>query len=238
LCLISFFLLLAFARCTPAPPEELPPREIVHRAVDRMKAMQGFHFVIDRSGAPAFLDSAGSLVFRRAEGDFSGPDRATAKIRVIGPGIVTEVQIVSIGVTQWETHFLTGEWVELPPNWGFNPATLFDAQIGIQPILERELQDLALRGIEELPNLPGERFYALTGRLTGEGLYALSYGMIGPKEMDIELWVAPETFELHQLRITHEAADADEPTIWLVEFWDFDGDFDIHPPIEPADASE
>jgi hypothetical protein len=62
--------------------------------------------------------------------------------------------------------------------------------------------------------------------------------MIGPKEMDIELWVAPETFELHQLRITHEAADADEPTIWLVEFWDFDGDFDIHPPIEPADASE
>ena len=42
--------------CVKPTPVPLPPEEIVKRSAGRMKGLSGFHFVIDRSGAPAFLD--------------------------------------------------------------------------------------------------------------------------------------------------------------------------------------
>lgn len=200
-----------------------------------MKSIAGFHFVIDRGGAPAFLDPNASIAFRRAEGDFVAPDRAQATVRVVGPGLVAEVALVSIGDRYWETHPLSGAWQELPPEFGFNPATLFDPQIGLQPILESDLRDLESRGIADLEEIPGERFYHVSGRVLGERLYQLSFGLIGPGPMEIQLWIGPRTFELHRMHITEAGVDGGEPTIWQVDLWDFDHVIEITPP--PVEGS-
>jgi lipoprotein LprG len=216
--------------CSSTTPEIMDPEEIVLRSVERMKSLSGFHFLIDRSGAPAFLNEEQSLSFRRAEGDFVAPDHAQAMIRVIGPGFVAEVQIVSIGEIQWETNFLTGEWQELPPEWGFNPAALFDPEVGIQPILEQDLNELEWMGMEELEEVPGASLYALTGEIDGERLNQLSLGMIGPETMTIKLWIAPDTFELYRLQLTEAPTAADESTVWKVDFWNYNHIVDIVPP--------
>lgn len=202
-----------------------------------MKALSGLHFVIDRSGAAAFLDVASLLAFRRAEGDYVSPDRALATIRVIAPGIVAEVSTISIGEAQWETNLLTGEWQKLPPNWGFNPASLFDQDYGIQPILESDLHALELTGLEELDEAPGLNLYALQGKVTGEKLFKLSFGMIGPEVMDVRLWIAPETFELYRMVLIDPQPGESEPTIWQLDFWNFDQTVDIVPPDIGEDES-
>ena len=223
-------ILIILGACASPTPELMDPGEIVFRSVERMKSLSGFHFVIERSGALAFLNEEQTIAFRRAEGDFVAPDRARATIRVIGPGLIVEVQVINIGEIQWETNFLTGEWQELPPDWGFNPAALFDAELGIQPILEKDLSGLEWIGLEELEEAPGKPLYALAGEVDGERLYHLSFGMMGPEKMTILLWIAPESFELYRLLITEAPHGEDESTIWQIDFWDYDQVVDITSP--------
>ena len=235
-------LLVLAAACRTPPPPALPPAEIVQRAAARMKAMDGFHFVIDRSGGPAYLDPAETLSFRRAEGDFVAPDRARAVVRVVTPGLVTEVSVVSVAAVQWQTNVLTGQWEELPPNWGFNPAVLFDADVGLQAILAADVTDLVLAGTETLADGPDKPLYALAGRVAGERLYQMSGSLIGPEPSAVQLWLAPETFELHRVIVTEPSADepsaADEPSVWQVDFSDFDQVVAIEPPVLSDSAEE
>jgi lipoprotein LprG len=231
------FLAALLWACSPSTPEPLSPELIIENCVSRMEAIDSFHFLIDRSGFPAFLDANQTLAFRKAEGDFQAPDRASATVRVIGPGIVAEIDIISVAENQWETNMLSGEWQALPPNWGFNPASLFDQDVGIQSILETDLRDLQLRGNEELEELPGKLLYALEGNIDGEGLYRLSYGMMGPEALKISLYIAPETFELYRLNMVHHRPDAEEDTLWQIDFWEFDQPLNIVPPDLDEDIS-
>jgi lipoprotein LprG len=214
--------------CGGASLPDLPPGEIVARSAERMQAMPGFHFLIERSGAPAFIDPQQTLSFRRAEGIFVAPDRVNATVRVIAPGMVAEVSVISIGDVQWETNLLTGEWQELPPDWGFNPGDLFDAESGIQTALTNDLSDVSLDSIEELEELPGLRLYRITASMEGDRLSQVSYGMIGPEPVEVVLWIAPWTYELH--RVTFTEPGAQESTMWQIDFWDFDQTVDIEPP--------
>jgi hypothetical protein len=110
---------------------------------------------------------------------------------------------------------------------------LFDPQIGFQPVLESDLTNLELIGIEELEELPGQSLYLISGQLRGDRLFLMSYEMIGPETMDVRLWIAPDTFDLYRVIITEPTPDPDNPTIWQLDFWDFNSVADIYPPPVP-----
>ena len=229
-CTIFFVLFGLMAACQAATPAPPPVEEIINHSAAYMKSLAGFSFLIDRQGAPAFLDYDETLAFRRTEGVFTAPDRALATVRVIGPGLVAEVKIIGIGADYWETNLLTGEWQYVAGGLGFNPAVLFDPQIGFQPILESDLSNLELTGLEELQEMPGQKMYAITGRLQGERIYQMSYEMIGPESMDVKLWISPQSYELYRIFITDPNEEGEEPTTWQVDFWDFGTAAVIEPP--------
>jgi hypothetical protein len=229
------FLILAallFA-CREPEPEALPPEEIVLRSAERMNALSGFEFVIERSGEPVYLDLDQTIAFRRAEGHYVAPDTAQAIVRVITPGLVTDVGVISIGQTQWESNLLAPDWHEIPADWGFNPAVLFDSEIGIQSILLSDLSELTLEGNETIEDGPEQQMYVVSGRLGGERIHEMSYGTIGPQIMTIRLWIAPETFELYRVLITDPSRGGTEPTIWQVDFRQFDQTIEIEAPSTP-----
>jgi hypothetical protein len=229
-CILITFLFALITACQTSTPTPPPVEEIIDRSASYMKSLAGFSFLIDRQGAPAFLDYEETLAFRRTEGVFTAPDRAQATVRVIGPGVVAEVKIIGIGADYWETNLLSGEWQYIPGGLGFNPAVLFDPQIGFQPILESDLSELVLTGLEELQEMPGMKLYAITGRLQGERIYQMSYEMIGPEPMDVKLWIAPQSYELHRIFITDPNEGGDESTTWQVDFWNFGTTVEIVPP--------
>ena len=120
---------------------------------------------------------------------------------------------------------LTGQWNELPPDWGFNPTVLFDAEIGLQPILLADFTDAAVAGTERIEEGPDKLLYKVTGQIAGDRLYQMSSGLIGPEAVTVTMWVAPETFELHRIVTTEPATADSEETVWQVDFTQFDNGY-------------
>jgi hypothetical protein len=232
--LLVVLLLALLAACAPPTPEPLPPEEIISRVVTRTQALKSFSFTVVRTGAPAYLDTNKTVSLSRLEGAYVAPDQAQGQARAIGPGIVASIKFISIGKHYWETYFLTGEWWECPLGNCFNPAILFDAKSGLQPILETDLSDLQLLKNEELEVLPGKQLYSLTGNLKGEHLYQISWGMIGPQAVKAHLWIDPVTFVLHRITLEEPASQEKDATLWTLDFLDFDKAFNIQPPVIPT----
>jgi len=200
------------------------------RVVANMKALKGFSFVIARSGAPAYIDTGHTWSLSRVDGDYVSPDKATGNARIIGPGIVAAIKYISIGDQYWETNYLTGKWWGCPRAQCFNPAILFDPQNGIQPILESDLSDVQRLDNAQLEELPGKDLYSLTGKMKGERLYPVSWGMIGPNPVNVHLWVDPENFVVERIVMEDPGTDKPEPTVWTVDFLNFNNVVNIAPP--------
>ncbi len=227
-------LLLFVSACSDPSLPDIPAEELVQRAAERMKDSDGFQFVIARDGAPAFLDPGETLSFRRATGAFVAPDRALATVRVIGPGIITDVDVISVAEIQWQTNVVTGDWEELPPNWGFNPAVLFDDDIGIQAVLLADLSQVALAEPENLAESegPDELLYRVTAVASGTNIYQMSGYLIGPEQVDIQLWIRPKTFELVRIVVREPEPNYEEQeSIWQVDIANYDELIDIQPPV-------
>ena len=231
LSLLFVFTLIGAAACRPNPEPDPTPEEIVQNTAQRMRQLSGFHFAITHSGPSAYLDPDNIISLVRADGDFTAPDKAQATVLVKLTGFVTKVDVISVADVQWQTNPLTGQWEELPPNWGFNPAVLFDAEIGLQAILAADISDLTLTGKEKLEDGPDTELYALSGKVAGDRLFSMSGGLIGPAAADAQLWVLPETFELVRVILTEPAAsEEDSPSVWQVDFANYDQALEIEPP--------
>jgi lipoprotein LprG len=231
--LLLLSLLLVITACQKPTLPEISADELVQLTAERMKASSGFQFTIERDGAPAFLDPGNTLSFRRARGAYVAPDRALATVRVIGPGIITDVDVISVGAIQWQTNVVTRAWEELPPNWGFNPAVLFDNDIGIQAVLLDDLSQVALAEPENLAESagPDELLYSITAVARGENIYQMSGYLIGPAPVEIQLWIAPETYELVRIVLREPEPDHEEQeSIWQVDIYNYDELIDIQPP--------
>jgi lipoprotein LprG len=228
--LLTIVIVPIITACSAVTPTPVPPEEILHNAADRMTGTSGFRFSIDRSGAPAFLDSSNLFSLSRIQGDYIAPRDVQATARIVLPGVVTEVSFVAIGESQWQTNPLSGAWESLSPSESFNPALLFDPQVGLQAILDTDVSALELLENAEIDTLPGHALHHLTGNLAGEKTYEISYGLIGPGTMDMELWIEPGTYELHRMILIEGAEDPDNLRTWQIDFWDFDLEIVIQPP--------
>lgn len=229
--LLTLNLLLLACKQQPVP-ESLSTEEIINRTAEKMRQVQSFYYVIDRTGASAFLDPEETISFRRAEGYFVAPDRTQVVVRVIGPVVVTDVSIVSIGAVQWQTNIATGQWEVLPPDMGFNPSLLFDVELGIPNLLVTDLSELTT-SITTLDEGEANEIYLIEGKIAGEKLYEISQGLIGPETMTLTIWIAREQFYLRRVQLVEPAlVSSEEDTVWQIDFDAFDEVVEIIPPVE------
>jgi lipoprotein LprG len=222
---------VSLAGCKKSTPPPLPPAEIIANAIERLKATTGFHFTIDRTGTLAYIDSDNTIVVNRIDGDFVTPDRVKGKIRVSVGGFPAEVSLVSIQGRYWQTNPLNQTWEEYEPGTVFNPALLFDSEKGIQPMLQADLSEVTFVGNEKLDKWPDKQLYHLSGKMKGERIADITFGLIGPEALDVGVWVAPKTFEVHRIQIIDPVEGSPEPTTWTVDFLNFDQTADIQPPV-------
>ena len=228
-----FSLMLVAVACggDEAALPEIAPDVLLQRSAETMRSLDGFRFAIDRDGALAYLDPSETLAFGSGEGDYVAPDRARARVSVIGPGMITKVSVISVGAVQWETNVITGVWTELPADWGFNPTVIFDPAIGLQAILTEDTSNVEMLQAEQIDDGPDKLLYAVSGDLSGTRLHQMSGFLIGPDDLTFKLWVDPDSFELIRVVVTDppEAGDG-EASIWQVDFSEFGRIVDIEPP--------
>jgi len=218
--LLTLVWLSALAACR-APTPTPTPDQLLERSAQAMQSLTSVHFSIERSGAPAYVDPTGTFAFRRAEGDFVAPDRARAQVRVIGPGLVAEVNVVALGDDYWESHPLTGEWGNYS-GFGYNPAALFDPEAGLAAFMRRHLTDLRLLGLDEIEDLPGEQFFHLAASAPGEPVLAMTAGLVGRGRLAFEWWAEPDTARVIRIRVVEPETDPADPTVWIIDFDLFD----------------
>jgi len=221
---------LILEACSLAPPEDLPVEDILMRAIERTANLDGFAFSMVREGARAYFDPEETIAFRRVEGVFMAPDAVHAMVSVITPGMVSEFQILNLGNQQWFTNLATGAWEQAPAGWSFNPATLFEPESGMVFVLKEDLVDPVFQGVVELDELPGRDLYYIVADMKGDHIYSMSYGLIASEMMLVELWIEPQTFEIHRIVLTEHLPTETEPRIWQLDFWDFDRLIEISPP--------
>jgi hypothetical protein len=210
-------LTLLLTACAPALPD-LPPNDIVIRAGTAMLQVPAFHFKIEISGAPVYLNRATALQLRSAEGDFARPDRMGVHLKVIAAVAAAELDMIAIGNEQYLTNILTQQWEVLPPEFGFNPAVMFDQKVGLEQVLSGGIDEAKLVGVESIDNV---NVYHVTGQLDGARVQGMSGGLISTGRVEAEVWVDGSTFLPRKAVVIDSSTDPQKPTTWTLTFGSF-----------------
>lgn len=212
--IILLLISVLLAACAPDIPQ-IPPSEIITGAGQAMLNTPSFHFTIELSGAPVTLNPATRLTLRSAEGDFARPDKMGVHLKIIAAVAAAELDLIALGNNQYITDILTHQWEVLPPKFGFNPAVLFDPQVGLEQLLKSGLDNPHWIGVE---TMDGATVYHLQGSLDGARVQGMSGGLIHPGRVDVDLWIEPGTSLLRQAVLVDTASDPEKPATWTLTF--------------------
>lgn len=164
--------------------ESLDIDGVLSLAADAMSNVDTVLFTIDLEGADVFLDDNGLMGFRMAEGRFAAPSSADAVIAVNARGLATEVGAVAIDGEAWITNPLTGDWEPAPEAFTFDPALLFDPEVGFSDLLANGLTNPELVSAEP----DADQRYHITAGVDPVRVVALTGNLIDDVD-NVELWV-------------------------------------------------
>jgi hypothetical protein len=191
-----------------------------------MTALDSAAFTIGRSGGPAYLDDNQVLNFSSAEGVYQAPAAIDAELTVLTSGATIAIQTIAIGSDQWITNPVNQRWEELPPDWGFNPAILFDPNQGWKPLLQEDISDARL---VETSNFGGVTRYRIRATASGPRVATITGGVAAGENVEIEALVDPETYYIIQLQFS-TVTSSGEPADWLLKFSDFNAPVSVEAP--------
>ena len=223
---IALLLMFFLAACAPSPTPQLSAKQIAQQGSAKMLTIKTLHFTMDLQGRRKVIDPTGALVLRHAEGDLASPDKAKSQIKVAFSGLIVEVRAIGIGDKQWLTNPLTQRWELLPPNWGYNPAVLFDGQKGMTSLLARV--DNLERAADE--NYEGKLHYRLTGKIAGQEIAPYTGYMITGSDVTFTMWIGAADFIIRKIVVTEKDANDSEATDWVMALSAFDKPVSIEAP--------
>ena len=216
---VSLILATACGSPAPTPP---PPRELVNQAAQTLLTTQAFHFIIEFTGDPTYLDKDRTLALRRVEGDIVRPDRMRATVKASLPGAYVQIQAIGIGNDQYATNPLNNQWEKIPPEWGFDPSLLFQADGGLGKLLLqiRDLSSLANENIENQPH------FHVAGKVDSSQITPLTGWIIGEGSVNFDLWVGAQDHYVRRIRFkgnpgTVSSSSATPPTQWDIQLSNF-----------------
>jgi hypothetical protein len=207
---------------TTLPPD---PETVLTAAAEAMGSVESVRFKIERSGAPVYIDPLDTLNFSTAEGQFSAPSSANAVVTLAVGNINAQIGAIAIEGKTWLTNPITGEWEDAPEGYDFDPATLFDPELGWRPLLATGLTDVEWIGEEEHGG--GQRYH-IRASADEDRVAVILAGLISKQSVDLNMWIDPETgfVTAAELSTVHEGQTSD----WLIEFSEFGEPVEISPP--------
>ena len=225
--LVATSVVVAACSSTDATTTTSPPTaaELLEKSAATMGSVDTVQFSIVRGGEPVYIDTQGFLEFVSATGRYAAPGAAEALVTVSALGLSTEVGAVVIEGDTWLTNPITGLWEPTPPGYTFDPATLFDPEVGFRAMLREGIptvEDLGDELVEE------ETFRHVRFTAAGPRVEVITAGMVRGEDVVIDAWIEPVSGELR--RATFPTAIGALPTEWDLTFFDFGADITITPP--------
>lgn len=210
------------ATTTTAPPTAAQVLEI---GADTMGSVETVNFSIERAGEPVYIDTKGFLEFVSATGRYAAPGAADALVTVSALGLNTEVGAVVIEGKTWLTNPITGTWEPTPPGYAFDPATLFDPEVGLRAMLREGIPTVEDVG-DELVGEETLRHVRFTA--SGTRVEVVTAGMVQGSDVTIDAWIAVDSGEVRRAMFSTPIGTA--LTEWDLRLFDYGADITITPP--------
>ncbi len=188
-------------------------------------------FTIERSGAPVHIDSNGLLVFNKAVGRFAAPTSADALVTVAIAGFNTEIGAIAFEGKTWLSDPLTGNFALAPGSYAFDPATLFDPDIGWRPLLTSGLTEIEWLGLDPQA---GDKRYRLRGLADPERLEVITAGLVRNQEVVLDIRLDTETGAVREVEFS--TVNDGEKSFWILTFSGYGEPIEVTPP--PTDAGD
>jgi lipoprotein LprG len=210
---------------TPASTLPPDPEPVLEAAAAAMGSVDYVRFKIARGGAPVYIDSLQTLNFSTAEGQFAAPSSANALVTLAVGNLNAQIGAIAIEGQTWLTNPITGDWEEAPEGYEFDPATLFDPDLGWRPLLAAGLSDVEWIGEESRNSEPR---YHIRASADEDRVALILAGLINKQPVTLDMWIDPETGYVREaeLATVFEGQISD----WDIEFTEFGVPVEIAPP--------
>lgn len=212
---------------TAAPVVTIPPDvdSILTASAQAMGEIDSVHFTIGRAGALVAIDEAGTLVFDFAEGRYGPPGGADALVTIDVSDIKIRVGAIAIDGATYLTNPITGRWETVPDAYQFDPAALFDPDVGWRPLLASGYSDVTLISTEDRE---GIATYHLKGTAQEDRVESITAGLVSNQDVELELWIDIVTGHVREVAFT--AISSNGQSFWTLTFSDYGADITIEPP--------
>lgn len=202
-------------------PEPPATDVLIREAADAMAALDTARFEMERSGAPVRVSG---IVFDSAVGVYEAPDAAKAVLGGQAGDLAVELGTISIGRRTWLTNPLTGAWEELEPGTGFNPAVVFDAEIGWRAILLSLIDPAYAGGVDH----EGDGLWLVRGTIPPERIATLTVGLVDPQPVEVDLLIDPASALLRRAEFSTDGEEG--ASDWVITLSEFGEPVTIDPP--------
>jgi lipoprotein LprG len=197
---------------------------LLSAAAETMGTVDTVSFSMERGGAPIYIDPLETLEFVSAEGRFAAPSSADAVLVVAVGDLRAQVGAVAIDGETWLTNPITGDWEPAPEGYSFDPAALFDPQLGWRPLLADDLTEARLLGLAERND---RTLYHVQGLAPEERISLVTAGLVG-QDVTLDLWLDPEDGAVVEAEFV--TVYRGEESDWTLTFTDYGADIEIEIP--------
>lgn len=202
------------------PTTTLPSVEaVLAEAALTMQSTDTLSYEIELTGAPVTLLG---VELRGARGQYAAPDASQAVLSAAIGGLVIELGTIAIGETSWVTNPLTGDWDEYTGSRAFNPAIMFDPDLGWRPLLTEDISEARL-----VTPVEGDT-YLVAGTAAGARVEVLTAGLVESQPVALELSV--DRSSGHVTRMDFSTVGESGETRWVLDLSEFGADVSIDPP--------
>lgn len=201
--------------------------DILDGAAEQLKETDSMGFTMELDGT-TYVDEFESIQLLGAEGVMQRPDRVDVTFTAVFLGQQQiSIRMITIGEDSWITDIVTGKWVTSPPEFGYNPAVLYDDELGLGPVMGRMI-DPEIAGDEQID---GNDAWHITAKVDGDITSAMTSGTLRGSEHSLDLWIDKETNDILQIRISEPTdEDLEDPATWTLILFDHNEDVDIEQP--------
>lgn len=228
MCLASLSVLSA---CSSSDSADASGIDVATQGVDGLLAASSaamadidtVRFTISHEGVEVFIDDAGLIAFNEAVGRYASPSSADALVAVSALGIATEIGAVAIEGEVWITNPLTSAWESAPDAFAFDPARIFDPDVGLSSLLVNGLTSPEL--ISDDPDSDGN--YHIQAGVDGGLVSELTSGLVDDVS-NVDVWIDAETSLVAAVSFDVDTTAGN--TNWLLTLADYGTDVSISKP--------
>lgn len=215
----------------PEPVATLPPdsQAVLAAAATAMGEVKTVEFSIERTGAPLYIDPLDLLTFNKAEGRFAAPTSADAVVTVEVGGFNTKIGAIAFEGKTWLSDPITGKYAPAPSGYAFDPATLFDADVGWRPLLASGLSDVEWLGLEATAQ--GDR-YRLRAVADPERVEVITAGLVKDQTVVLDIRLDTATGAVREVEFS--TVNEGETSTWKLGFSRYGEAITVSPPPDDS----